>query len=90
MLTDALATFRITRFITEDYLAEPFRDAVEQRFGDESKITYLVNCPWCTSIYIGGVVVVARNLLPRVWQPVASALAMSAVASLIQTQLERD
>lgn len=88
MLTDALAAFRITKFITDDYLALPFRDAVAAQFGEDSKLSYLVNCPWCTSIYVGAGVAMARHLAPRAWSPVASALALSAAASLIQTHLE--
>lgn len=48
----SLATFRITRFITSDELAEPFRHLIAHRFGDNSKITYLVECNWCTGLYI--------------------------------------
>lgn len=43
----------------------------------------LVTCPWCASIWIGFGVVLMRRLVPRVWRPVADALAMSAVAGFL-------
>lgn len=87
-LTDTLAVYRITRFITKDTLAEPGREFVKRRHGEDSKMYYLVNCPWCTSIYVGATVVVLRNLIPRTWNVAATALALSAGASLIQTKVE--
>jgi hypothetical protein len=45
------AVARVTRFITADALAEPFRDWVQLKTGD-GKLTYLVSCPWCASIYV--------------------------------------
>ncbi|WP_078872267.1 hypothetical protein [Streptomyces sp. NRRL S-337] len=47
------ATCRITRFITKDKLAAGFRIWMADRFGDESKVTYLINCCWCTSTWVG-------------------------------------
>jgi hypothetical protein len=46
------ATCRITRFITKDTLGAGFRSWVADRFGDDSKPSYLVNCGWCTSIWV--------------------------------------
>ena len=85
LLIDALATHRITHFITADYLAQPIRDYVQHRHGEGSKPDYLVNCPWCTSIYVGAGVALARLVAPRTWHVVATALALSDVASLIET-----
>ena len=87
-LIDTLATYRITRFITRDTLGQPIRDFVRQHHGEDSKLDYLVNCPWCTSVYVGTGVMLARNLFPSTWQYVSTALALSAGASLIQTKVE--
>lgn len=47
----------------------------------------LITCTWCTSIWVGFGVVAARTLAPRAWNKLATAFAMSAVASLVQTQI---
>lgn len=46
------ATCRVTRFITKDTLAAGFRTWIAARFGDDSKLSYLVSCSWCTSIWV--------------------------------------
>ncbi|MFF3749331.1 hypothetical protein ACFYYH_02545 [Streptomyces sp. NPDC002018] len=46
------ATCRVTRFITKDTLAAGFRTWIADRFGDDSKPSYLVSCSWCTSIWV--------------------------------------
>lgn len=79
----ALATARGTTLIVSDYITEPFRTAVQRRFGDDSKVTYLVNCPYCTSIWVGGVAAVfACLILPISWWwllPLLLALSQAAV-----------
>ncbi len=47
------------------------------------KPAVLVTCRWCASVWIGFGVVAARRFAPRAWEPVARALALSAVASLL-------
>jgi hypothetical protein len=50
-------TCRITRFITKDTLAAGFRSWMAERFGDDSKLAYVVTCSWCTSIWVSAAVV---------------------------------
>lgn len=45
-------TARIVRFLNSDVLAQALRDAITRRYGEASKATYLVGCPWCTSPYV--------------------------------------
>lgn len=47
------------------------------------KLATLVTCRWCSSVWIGFAVVVARRLAPRAWPPIAEALALSAGAALL-------
>ncbi|WNM68766.1 membrane protein [Gordonia phage Soos] len=53
-----LAAARVTRFLTVDKLAEPYRLWVASKFpppensSEQRRITYLVFCPWCTGIWI--------------------------------------
>jgi hypothetical protein len=41
-----------------------------------------ITCPWCTSFWLAAGVVAARRLCPRLWSPVAEALAFSHLAGL--------
>jgi hypothetical protein len=50
-----LATARVTRFFTSDVLAEPMRQWVASRWGEESRTAYLLTCPWCASIWVAPV-----------------------------------
>lgn len=50
------ATARLTRLVTDDYVTRHLRAAVIRRFGPDHDLAYLVTCPWCISMYIGGVI----------------------------------
>lgn len=92
LLTDSLATYRLTRLVTEDTITEPLRERVYDRFGDPStnsfSLSYLVSCPHCTGVYAAAFVTAARVLAPRIWQPVAAALAASAAVSIYSENRE--
>lgn len=62
--------------------AATWKDAALIEAERAPKLAYVVACPWCASIWLGAVVVLARRLVPRAWAPVATALAASAVAGL--------
>lgn len=85
-IVDALATYRLTKLVIDDYITEPLRDKVYAKFGDpaDSKVSYLVTCPWCVSIYIGIGVVAARTIAPKAWRPLAYALAFSGVTGWVE------
>ncbi|MDQ3481583.1 MAG: DUF1360 domain-containing protein [Actinomycetota bacterium] len=85
---DFLATYRLTTLIKDDKLTEDFRRLVFRRFGEPSdddghKVSYLVTCPWCLSVYFAAIAVVARKKWPRAWGPVAKALTFSALTGLL-------
>jgi hypothetical protein len=106
-LTDALATYRLTRLATADTLLDGPRDAVVRwayhRAGlypdvDDAdpggwaamamddpaapKLATLATCRWCAGMWVALGVVAARRLCPRLWPPLARALAYSAGAAL--------
>lgn len=85
VIIDSLATFRVARLVVEDVIFDEVRDQVVSRLklAGHTKIAFAVTCPWCASMYVGAGVVVARKVAPRVWGPVAAALAFSAVAGLL-------
>lgn len=56
---------------------------VVESLDDPPKLARLITCRWCAGIWIAGGVVAARRLAPRAWDPVATAMALSAVAVLL-------
>lgn len=78
------ATCRITRFITKDTLAAGFRSWTAGRFGEDSKTSYLVNCSWCTSIWVSAGVVTLAHLIGGTvaFQVVALILTVSYIAGV--------
>lgn len=57
LVVGVAATWRITRLITEDEVAAPLRTEVSRRWPG-SKVEYLVNCPYCVSVWAGLAIVV--------------------------------
>lgn len=57
-----VATMRLTRFVTKDYLTEWPRKWVQRHAPHH--IAYLVGCPWCASFWIGGAVGTMTVLWP--------------------------
>lgn len=95
LLTQALATYRITRLITEDTITAPLRDAIFARFGDPStskeiSLSYAVTCPHCASIYAAAAVAALTTLSLRAPAPIrllatflTTTLALSGTISLL-------
>lgn len=56
-----ITVYRITRLVTIDEFppVKLVRDTVISRFGEDSSWAYLVECPWCASVYVGAAVVAA-------------------------------
>ena len=77
---------RLTRLVTEDQITEPLRELIWKRFGGPETgngIGYAITCPHCSSIWIAAGVQAARVIFPAYWSPVARALALASVTSLI-------
>lgn len=53
LLVLCFAVARATRLITEDVIFEPFRRFFVNRYGEDHKLTILVHCPWCVSMWLG-------------------------------------
>jgi Protein of unknown function (DUF1360) len=85
---DVLATYRLTTLVKDDKITEDLRNIVFRRYGEPSdedchKLSYLLTCPWCLSIYFGAAAVAGRSLFPKVWRPAAKALTYSALTGLL-------
>jgi hypothetical protein len=57
----ALAVARLTGLVTEDKITEGLRSRILSRFDEDSRLGYLITCPWCVSIYLAAVAA------PLVW-----------------------
>lgn len=81
----ALATYRLTRLVIDDKITEGPRELIFARFGDPSvsKISYLISCPHCVSIYAGLAVSLGDTVFPRATRIITRALAFSAVTGII-------
>lgn len=45
---------RATRLVTTDYLTRHVRALVIRYLGPDNDIAYLLTCPWCLSVWLGG------------------------------------
>lgn len=90
LLILALATARGTRLVVEDYITQPFRDAVMRRFGEDSKVTYLANCTYCASIWVGALAALfACLVLPVSWWWLLPLTLAFSQAAVFAAQLDR-
>lgn len=82
-VTDVLAIARIVRLVQVDEV--PFGPARELvlDLGRDRKITELVRCGWCLSVWVAALVVFARRRWPRAWPILARVLAGSAAACYV-------
>lgn len=87
----ALAVARGTRLVVLDVITEGFRKGVIRRLGEDHKLTYLVHCVYCTSIWVGLIAAVFACLVLSVswWWLLPLALAFSQVA-VFAAQLDGD
>lgn len=85
---DVLATYRLTTLVKDDKITEDVRNLVFKKYGQPSdenshKLSYLLACPWCLSVYFGGLAVLVGARWPRAWKPVSKALSYSALTGLL-------
>ena len=84
LLTFAVA--RITRLIVIDEITQPWRQWVIDKFGDpdNSKISFLAHCPWCTGVWVSAPMTAITYIWPQspTWQAILAFLAVAHVAAL--------
>lgn len=85
MITDSLATARLTRLVVEDKITEPIRDKVMGRWPD-SKVAYLVTCQACVSIWAAAAVLLGGR--SRLGRAAVRMLALSEVAIALRAGAE--
>jgi hypothetical protein len=91
----SLTTYRVTRLLVSDKITESVRERValwaEYRWQSKhavvdaddpewkSKLAYFITCPWCVSIWVGGFLVLAADMVTSVPLPALTWAATSAV-----------
>lgn len=94
----SLAAYRVTRLVTLDKIAEPVTERIrwffERRWeakhpeaapNDEwnSKLAFLLSCPWCLGFWVSGVVTVILSVAYGLDYPVITWLAMSTIVGFL-------
>lgn len=93
-LIDALAVHRVTRLATRDEITENIRKMLEAEIeltrttgiisqGLADKLTYVLRCDWCASIWIAMTVAALKKYIPDVWGKIRLVLAASTVTGMI-------
>lgn len=92
MAVDALAVYRLVKLVRDDRITERMRVTAIERYGppEDSKVTYLLHCPWCLSIYLGAAITLSRRRWPRATALAARTLALSATTGLLTQHLDTD
>lgn len=79
------ASRRLTRLITKDEITKGLR---ENDFTEKhEKLSYLLQCPFCVSVYTSAGVTASRMLFPRASNLVLSALAIAEIQATL-TEIE--
>ena|SRR5688572_11827279 len=67
LVVGMLAVARLTRLLVDDEITIGIRRWAIKRFGEDSKTAYFIHCPWCTSIWIGLLIMPPAVLLVAGW-----------------------
>ena len=84
LILAALGTYRLTRLVTTDRIADAPREWVQARY---DRLGYLVGCDWCSSVWLAPWLVGPAIVWPnnRAVLAVLGVLAASAVTGLLAT-----
>jgi hypothetical protein len=85
LLISALATYRLTKLVIEDKILEGPRESIFAHYGDPkvSRVSYLISCPYCVSMYAGLAVSLGDTVFPRTTKILTRALAFSAITGML-------
>lgn len=80
---DIAAVYRLTKLTIDDEILADVREKIWEKFPPETtKIGYLTTCPWCVSIWMGGVIFGLRKISPETADYVSAVLASSAATGI--------
>ena len=90
----AVATTRLTALVTKDEISEPIRMKVDQwargaeMFSFRERVQYLINCPRCASVWLGGLAMLADQT--KIGRGVLAALAASEFAIVFLGRVDNE
>lgn len=82
------ATFRVTRFVTHDALADVPRDWVIAHA--PGPLAYFVRCTWCVSVWVAGAIVLVVDQFATLPLPWLVAFTASAFAGVVESHIPED
>jgi hypothetical protein len=82
-----LATYRATKLVIDDEITAEIREKVLEKLGDHPKLSYLLHCPWCVSIWLAGGLVILDKVSPEIGDLTQKVLAASAITGLVDANL---
>jgi hypothetical protein len=82
LLADTLAVYRLTKLVMEDKITEDLRDYIYEKFPRGHKMSYLIGCPWCVSIWAALAIFTLRKISPETADFLSGVLATSAVTGV--------
>jgi hypothetical protein len=88
LLLAVLATARLTRIVTSDYITAGPRRWLLRHLEGREMMQYLIVCNWCASVYVAAAVAVTGWLWAdtAVWTWTAAALAASHVTGWLASR----
>lgn len=88
LLLLALGTFRLSRLITTDVIAEPLRNLIWKKFPPHTQLGYLFTCNWCMSIWFASLITICYTIVPTATLFCCVILALSAITGVISNKLD--
>jgi hypothetical protein len=87
-----LATYRATKLVIDDEVTRELREWVTDRLmkvdtAAARKVLYLIQCPWCVSIWTAGGLLLLRRRHPDAYELLAGVLAASAVTGILSERV---
>lgn len=79
LIADVIAVRRLTRLIQDDRITEELRDLYWDKFPANTKMGFLLTCPWCVSIWTGFAIFGLRKLSPETANVLSGLLAASEI-----------
>jgi len=86
LANDIVATHRLTKLVMDDKITEDFRNYIFEKFPRGSKISYLITCPWCVSIWAGAAIFTLRRIDPKTADIVSGTLTASYLTGTAYTR----
>lgn len=86
----ALAVAKVTWLIVDAAITMSMRQWVVNRFGEDSKLSYLVHCPGCSSVWVAAPMTAVTFWTQHpVWVGVLAFLAVSQVGPMVMSLADR-